>query len=114
MVLFIGDRPSKFNAIAGQAFIGTQSYKVLQKWAVALDLKDFAMLNSEEVDLPHIIRFYSTGNQLVALGNKASKVLQQLGFNHFKLPHPSGRNRQLNDGIFVTQKLKECKQYLNV
>lgn len=112
MIIFVGDKPSIRNTVPGQAFIGTKSHKVLQEWAARMCLLNFTMLNSQEADLPQLIRFHSIENQLVALGNNASKVLQQLGFKHFKLPHPSGRNRQLNNKEFIRQQLQNCKSYL--
>jgi len=33
--------------------------------------------------------------------------------DYFSLPHPSGRNRLLNDKKYIKLKLKECKEWLN-
>ena len=46
---------------------------------------------------------------IIALGNNASKAIQG---EHFKLPHPSRLNRQLNDKEFIANRLKLCKDWL--
>src|SRR5580658_146129 len=56
--------------------------------------------------------FISKNWPIIALGNNASKALIKSKVLHFKLPHPSGRNRQINDKAFIEQKLKECKEWL--
>jgi len=51
-------------------------------------------------------------DKVVALGEFASDALSKIGIDHFKLPHPSGLNRQLNDKAFVDKVLYECKKYM--
>lgn len=50
--------------------------------------------------------------KIVALGGFASKVLDKLGVEHFKLPHPSPRNRLLNDKEFERSELERCREYI--
>lgn len=52
------------------------------------------------------------GWRIIALGNEASKKLKKAGLPHFKMPHPSGLNRQVNDKKFIAKKIKECKTWL--
>ena len=52
-------------------------------------------------------------DKYVALGNVASGALRRLGLDHFKLPHPSGRNRLLNDPSFIREQLEACRAYVN-
>lgn len=47
---------------------------------------------------------------IIALGNEASEFLGEVP--HFKLPHPSGLNRQVNDKAYIEEQLKLCKEYL--
>lgn len=54
----------------------------------------------------------TSGRPVVALGNSVSSVLSRLGVEHFKMPHPSGRNRLLNDPVFEMMKLCECREYI--
>jgi len=48
----------------------------------------------------------------VAFGTNASKFLKKNNIPHFKLPHPSGLNRQINDKAYIISKLDECKKYI--
>jgi hypothetical protein len=49
---------------------------------------------------------------VIAVGAFPSKVLQRLGINHFRLPHPSGLNRFLNDKIMVSVLVSDCRSYI--
>ena len=51
--------------------------------------------------------------KVVALGTTASDALDRLGINHFKLPHPSPKNRALNDRAEVESALIRCRQFLH-
>lgn len=46
---------------------------------------------------------------IVALGRFPSEVLTSIGVWHFKFPHPSGLNRQLNDPAFVTANIERLR-----
>jgi len=113
-VLFVGDRPSSKNTYAHIPFVGTPSHKVLLGWYQPLGVKAPALYNSHTAALlSKVYAMHAIGYKVVALGNNASKRLTKLGVPHFKLPHPSPRNRQLNDPNFIVDKLAECKVYLN-
>lgn len=51
--------------------------------------------------------------RIVALGKTAEKALTLLGIPHFAMPHPSGRNRQLNDPEYLSKKIKGLQNYCN-
>jgi uracil-DNA glycosylase len=51
--------------------------------------------------------------KIVALGKTAAKALTLLGVAFYEMPHPSGRNRKLNDKEFVSQKIKELTEFCN-
>jgi hypothetical protein len=53
-------------------------------------------------------------DKVLALGNFVSSVLNKIEVNHFKLPHPSPRNRLLNDKDYERSMLFACKQYLEL
>ena len=59
------------------------------------------------------IRFSDDYEKIIALGVTPSYVLRAKGIKHFSLPHPSPRNRKLNDKEYVDHVLDECKDYLN-
>jgi len=112
MILFIGEQPytrthptKTFSGAACEARLKywisrvlpkNETYEILNQ--VNLDFTDWTVWNN---DYKFII---------VALGNNASKALGSIP--HFKLPHPSGRNRQINDNKFINNKLQDCRRYI--
>lgn len=113
MVIFVGDEPSKLNEDPEVAFVGSKSYPTLMKWINSFNLHDYRVVNSHKEELlKHIRLAYFRGAVVIALGNKASERLESVQVNHFKLPHPSPRNRLLNDPNYVDSELEKCKNYI--
>lgn len=110
-ILFVGDKPSYQNWRQDVAFIGTQSYQILMKWVNTMQTLDFRMINSNSA--ADISKILSHRGPIVALGNIASIRMTRLGVPHFKLPHPSGRNRMLNDKEAIQNRLFECVSWLS-
>lgn len=112
MVLFVGDKPSRLNTDPSIAFKGARCEPRLMEWIEALGIKRFHIVNQSDTLIAIDITSQAMlkGVPIVALGNNASKWLGRT--LHFKLPHPSGRNRQINDKAFIIAKLEECKKYL--
>jgi uracil-DNA glycosylase len=113
MTVFVGDRPSSKNASPDVPFVGTPSHKILLQWIDKLEVKDYMLLNShtnQDIDL--IINCYFIGAKIVALGNNASKRICVVLIPHFKLPHPSPRNRKCNDKEWLGLALAACKEYV--
>lgn len=52
------------------------------------------------------------GYTVLALGAFVSTVLNKAGIKHFKLPHPSPRNRLFNDKDFEKEMIKQLKKEL--
>jgi len=50
---------------------------------------------------------------VIALGGFVSKVCSKYKIDHYKIDHPSPRNRSLNDPQYEKQMLKKLKAYLN-
>jgi len=119
MIIFVGDKPSKKNKNIGIPFVGTQSYKRLLDWIWQMDINvtDVHLVNANSSDFSEetiaLSQFRFVGSVMVALGNSASKFLDTIEVEHFKLPHPSGRNLKLNDKEWLTTELNKCKRYLN-
>lgn len=117
MIIFVGDCPSKKNISKHVPFIGTKSYDTLSEWFNVLDLRfhEYILYNSHTDKLLNKIKIYDDNNfTIIALGNKAADRLKKRGIQIlYKLPHPSPRNRKLNDKQFVINELKKCKEVLN-
>jgi hypothetical protein len=58
------------------------------------------------------VKFAPRSVSVIALGGEASKRLNELGVKHFKLPHPSGLNRKLNDKQEISRLLYRCKKFI--
>jgi uracil-DNA glycosylase len=123
-VWIVGSNPSSKNNNPKLPFWGTKSYETLSKWLSFLGINKHGLINvSDEVtkgkvpkitneDLFRLRTKLDGATQVIALGNTASLALNKLGIRHFKLPHPSGRNRLLNDKKLVDAKLAACKEWL--
>lgn len=110
MILFVGDKPSPKMKPGAKPFQGAACEKRLMKWIKTLTREEYAICNTTD---EHFIRWIQWMEPVIALGNNASKKLTDGKVPHFKLPHPSGRNRQLNDKEFIELRLSECKEWLN-
>jgi hypothetical protein len=110
-IYFIGERPSVHNTDPNTAFIGSLSGVRLFSWIsqMNLNLKEIKLINSTQVN-----EFYKDLEEsiIVALGLVASRELNRRNLKHMRLPHPSGRNRQLNNKNWLNEQLVECKQYI--
>ena len=121
-MLFVGINPAG-PEIRG-AIRDTSAIGRLHKWARTLRLKYFSFVNviqepggahSQTRVAGQFVRDCFTGgcwSAVVALGNVPSRALTKLGIPHFTLPHPSFRNRKLNDPDYEKQVLEECRAYI--
>lgn len=116
-VLIVGDRPSSLNVDPKVPFKGAKCEKRLNTWIDVIGIRNCKIINQSDFEYDEIVDLINMYNGLytkvkvVALGNNASKALKSL--EHFKLPHPSGLNRKLNDKKYEKQQLKLCKAFLN-
>lgn len=129
MILFVASNPSKLNTNPTIAMVGSKSEKNFNGWVEYLSpQKDYFVINvsdkvlendktlkKREYDLPRLASYVinPSFDKIVALGNVAEDALKQLGIeNYYKLPHPSPRNRFLNNTVQVEAVLEDCKQWL--
>lgn len=122
LVYFVADKPTKDNMSQDVPLVGTQSYKILLEWIGDMDIDITRVRLYNQIDNPfNNIMAQSSLNKaiqlkqicVIALGQKAATYLNKAGIkNYFTLPHPSGRNRLLNDKKFVKIKLSACKKYI--
>jgi len=101
----------------------SQTLKKLNRWMDTLNVDHYSFMNCiptkgsysfDQVDYS-LIQQYLMGNEyykVIALGGFSSSVLSKIKVKHFKLPHPSPRNRKLNDKSFEIKILEECKKYI--
>lgn len=115
-ILLVGDKPSKKNLDPRIAFVGTPSYKTLQKWLQVMvpEKADIVAINRVDPGFTtHLISCSLEGRKIIACGEEAAKALVNYGVvNFFRLPHPSGRNRKLNDKKYVEAILLKCKAWI--
>jgi uracil-DNA glycosylase len=115
-LLLVGDKPSSKNKDVNVAFVGTASHKRIQEWLnIILEEKaTIKLVNRVDPAFSQHLVYASLNNYLViALGEEASLALMQSGVvKHFKLPHPSGRNRKLNNKAYVQDILMKCKKWI--
>ena len=111
MILFIGDKPSKRMKPGARPFEGAACEFRLKEWiSVVRGSNEYTIINSKDWPNWLLHKNIEVNNAIIALGNNASKALGKIP--HFKLPHPSGRNRQINDKEFIAKKLQECREWL--
>lgn len=99
------------------------SYDKIQKWIHYLGYEFMSFTNVSHdvhwnkkissIDIDSLVHQLDSHDKFIALGCLVSDVLSRLNYDHFKLPHPSPLNRQMNDMNFVYQQLDLCKEYLN-
>jgi hypothetical protein len=115
IVAFVGQNPSAKAARNGNTF------PRLNDWVDKLGLDTFTFMNAyphpgkckvSDVNLDNLRKALYKFSKVVALGNFAAEALTKAGIHHFKLPHPSPLNRQINDDRFINSKLDECREYL--
>ncbi len=115
MVLYVGDKPSRKNTNPDLAFVGTKSGETLKKWhkIIAPDMKWYKAVNTTSDDFQQIVREADLNDMpIIALGNNAATALLKMKVEHYKLPHPSGRNRLLNDKDWLADRLEGARIYV--
>ena len=112
-VVFVGDEPSKTNVHPEIAFVGAKCFPTLVQWIKQLPIDYYICVNSVDTNvIPKIQALKDDGFKVIALGNKASYNLSNSRIEHFKLPHPSGLNRILNDKQKLAMEMLACNTYL--
>ena len=94
----------------------------LNKWADLFGVRHYSFMNCtdtrgaiklKDVDFDYV-QFSVLGyNKVIALGGFPSTVLDCINITHFRLPHPSPRNRVLNDKVELSRILDKCKRYIH-
>lgn len=122
LVYFIADKPTKENLSPKIPLVGTKSYRTLLGWCgeMNVDISRVRMFNQSDKpfngigNVPSLNQAIELGHiRVIALGYKAMDYLIKSGVDEFfVLPHPSGRNLQLNYKELVQSKLDHCRDYI--
>ncbi len=125
-VMFVGSNPSNASTCDAAFHGSTKSSKILTEWTKNVPFKAHCNVVDKKTEgnrpltgaeikaATEELRWKLTGaTHVVALGNTAAKALDYLKIPHLKMPHPSGRNRLLNDPKYVEGKIKELEAYCN-
>jgi hypothetical protein len=121
MIIFVGDKPSPKMKFGAKPFEGAACENRLHGWIqFVLKPKDKSvatitcmLINQYDHSFGKLSAWYYRDKHIfIALGNNASRALSYIP--HFKLPHPSGKNRQINDKAFIYNKLQECRAWLSL
>lgn len=126
-VLFVGSNPSNASTVDAAFHGSTKSSKILTRWTKDIDaIKIYINVLNEKTEnnrplknseiksnLPQLKTNIQAINpdRVVALGKTAAKALTLLHIAHYEMPHPSGRNRKLNDKNYEEQKVKGLTEY---
>ena len=131
-ILLLGSNPSISSSSTVPFWEDSRSRKILNDWISRIPLDHHHSIIFENVsddptdknrplkmseirisllDLESKINHHDP-DKIIALGKTASIALTLLRRDHFAMPHPSGRNRQLNDKIFVENKIKDMMKFI--
>jgi len=112
MILIVGDTPAP-KAKTPVPFKGAKCEERLNEWLRKLNVKrENCKIVNRTSDFFGLAATLASkfGIPIIALGNNASKALGDIP--HFKLPHPSGRNRVLNNKPYIARQLALCRMWL--
>lgn len=111
-IIFVGDEHNTKNFQKKIAFVGSKSYKKLLDWVYQLDLQTNQVDFVNQCNIDDATELMHDHIKIVALGNKAARHCDRLGLQFFKMPHPSGCNRILNDKVIEKKLLQECYKWI--
>jgi len=116
-VLVVGMNPSAVEKIRKNSTLDR-----LNNWMSAMDIQYYSFMNAvqhefdkvNQVDVNRIELKIAASNYeyIIALGGFVSEALDSIKVKHYKLPHPSPRNRLLNDKQYVKDVIRACKYWL--
>ena len=129
-ILFVGSNPSCSSPDNSAFNLSTSSRKILDSWLRELG-NDIVVahcnvspyktignrpLSAAEIKraLPELLTLINehADFKVVALGHAAARALTLLRITFHAMPHPSGRNRKLNDKSYTAEKIKGLKNYV--
>lgn len=118
-ILVVGINPSNYSTKSKNR--KNHTFDRLEKWCDYIEVKNFSFINcisvngdykKKNVDYDSLREVVYKYEKVIALGNFVSEVLKDLSVDHFRLPHPSPRNRLLNSREYELNILNNCRLYL--
>ena len=115
----IGMNPPTKQTLKGKP---NATFRKLESWMTECGVKYFSFVNTfddpsnatvSKVDYQRLYQLTQDYDKIVALGGFVSSALNKINISHFKLPHPSPRNRLLNDKSYERSIVNQCKEYIN-
>ena len=115
--IVVGINPSSHKTVDKHCI----TIKRLFKWMDALNIKYFSFVNcisspgkysKSDIEYEFLNKCTREYDAVLALGNFPSEALTKINIKHFKLPHPSGLNRLLNDSNYELSVLNNCREYI--
>lgn len=130
-IAIIGSNPSKHNIDPNIPFVGTRSFTRLTRWISYLaehtDLKssNFHLLNVStrisdkevkytEDELANLYYNSQDYDMIISLGNNVKKACLKKRVFQYNLPHPSFKNRKLNNPLEEKKLLDELVNVINL
>lgn len=128
-ILIVGSNPSRLNEDPSVPFVGSRSEPLLREWLQALGAHEYDFVNASDLvvgkgevvtlsavlktaNYDRLLEKATAADKVLALGAAASAACAKIDLEHFRLPHPSPLNRQINDGKFISTVLKQAKSYI--
>lgn len=117
-ILVVGMNPSNKPTLGSKQ---NASFKKLESWMDFIGVKHFSFTNTfddpseaklSKVDFQRLCQLTQDYDKIIALGGFVSTALNRINAAHFKMPHPSPLNRQLNDKQYEKQILTNCREYV--
>jgi hypothetical protein len=108
-VLVVGDEP-RHDKGTTVPFDQAGSRGKLERWLKLMGIEHYTLTNQSDSGFE--TKALSHRGPIIALGEKASKRLTRLGRPHYRMPHPSGRNRLLNDTEYEAFMIADCAKWL--
>lgn len=93
----------------------------LNQWVDHFGVQHYSFVNAvsiqgeckiKDADFELLRDCITDNTKVIALGSFASACLDRINISYFRLPHPSPRNRLMNDKEYVQNVLNECKEYI--
>lgn len=118
-VLIVGLNPSNRKTI--NKVNKNSTFDRLNKWMNHCGIEHYSFINcindrgnyiNCNVDYDSLKTAVVGYKKILALGDIASKSLININVDHFRLPHPSPRNRVLNDSVIEKIIIELCREYV--